>query len=209
MNYTQARTERVHLQRQLTALLNTNGASQRDITHIRGRLLNAIRTEFRLAPVHAKAALKRFYLVEINNHSIQLKNRTQIEKRRDQNIVSQVSKEVVLKFQRAKTNLRRLNLEPTATEKLEGISKFLGGSLSSLGSVAKFPVAMATRVLMLTTGALAKMAVAPFHIVSGLYQKIWNPEKKYSGKKLNKIEDGLKRRLDTALRGLGERTRRL
>lgn len=209
MNYAQARSERILLQRQLQNLLNTPGSNQRDITHIRGRLLNAIRREYRLAPINAQVGLKRFYLTEINNHRMQLTARTRGVTNQRQNLVAQVSREVVLKFQRARTNLRGLDLNPTGNEGIDAITGFAGQTLSSLGSVAKIPVALAASILRFGSGALARITVAPLHIISGLYQKIWNPQAKYRGETLNRMEAGLRRTLNSAVRGLEERIRRL
>ena len=209
MDITAARNRRAMLENELNGYLANPRGHERQIIATRGRLIRALRNEYKLEPdLTVKTAIRTEINRQIQLHANYLNNRLSRVKK-SKSLLSQIPNEIGLKHRKVVNNVRAVKNANTASEKIENGARAVGNAISVVGSAAKVPLLAGATIIAKAGSTIGKIIMLPIHVPAFLFSKIINPDSKYNGKTITNTGASLGRGLGSLVKKAGNRIRRM
>jgi len=182
------RNKRMLLEEELSQYIQDPANNQKNITVTRGRLLRALHAEYKLeTDQNTKDSIKQKIDIETKKHREQLNNRISLNKNQNRSLVTQIPKELGLKFRKLSANVEKISESKSVSEGLVNTARSVGDVTSIATTVAKVPVVTVIKLGSAVAPTFGKLLVQPLQVPGYLFSKVINPNSTYNGQTITNM----------------------
>jgi len=182
---------RMKLDEQLHLLEIAKGNDQQ-ITVVRGRLIVALQREEQMQIFEAnKEMIRKRIQTELIIHKAQTKRLLVDNKEKNQPIISNVAKELGLRFKNIKTDIKQGNYADTPLEATTSLIDAAGQSAMILFTIIKTPIVITLNMVGTIAPYAMIILVQPLHLIGLAYSKVVNPHTPYDKTIINQMGNKL------------------